>query len=627
MTKNISLLAGGLIAVMGFICYFNTLNGAFIWDDLGLVRDNVFIKDWSNLGKIFTKNIQAGAGGQSSFYRPAVMLSYMIDYSLWKLRPAGYHFTNILFHIFTGLSVYWLMRILFKNSVAALFIGILFIVHPVHTETVAYISDRADMLAALFILLGFIFYLKYLDSKKLSDYLLMLLVSLLAFFSKENSLILPGMVLVYHYSFKKRISRAAYFSLLGLTFMYVLFRLTVLESVDKHHAWMFTILARIPGVFAALANYLRLLLFPARLHMEYGQKIFSFSHPQVLLGMVLTGLSWIYFIRRRKVGGAVFFGGLWFFLAFLPVSNLCPLAFYMAEHWLYLPSIGFFLISGYNLSYVFKKEKYCFPAVLFLAGLVGIYSGLTIKQNSYWRDPITFYQRTLNYAPDSARVCHNLAVAYHETGRDDQAIPLYQKAITLNPCFVEAYSNLGVTYKAMERNNDAAAAYKKAIEVDPDYAPAYSNLGVIYRQAGRVEAAVDLYKKAIELDAVSPDAYYNLGLAYLDLGRNQEAVYSFQKVIGANPDFADAYNNLGVVYNRIGRNQEAINVLKEAVRRNPHDSDFHSNLAVAYFNNQQYDLAVSHYEQAEKLGLINSSLKDALSSYRRIKKLRIIGKN
>ena len=149
-----------LIVLIGLAVYSNSLKGQFLWDDEGLIQYNPHIKNWGYLSKIFISNLRAGAGDSTNFYRPVQVFTYLIDYSLWKLNVIGYHMTNVLLHILVALSIYWLIQILFGDRILSLLTALFFVVHPIHTEAITYISGRADPLAALFILLCFIFYKK-----------------------------------------------------------------------------------------------------------------------------------------------------------------------------------------------------------------------------------------------------------------------------------------------------------------------------------------------------------------------------------------------------------------------------------------------------------------------------------
>jgi len=580
--KKITLVSIALIAILGVIAYGNSLDGKFILDDSHNVEDNPLIRSWSNLPKVFNINIRMDTGEKRRFYRPLQSVTYMIDYSLWGLNVRGYHVVNVLLHILVVLAIYWLINILFRDKLLSLLTSILFIVHPIHTETVAYISDRSELLVALFVLLCFIFYIKQFNSKRISIYILMLVSFVLALASKENSLILPALLLLYHYTFKKKIKLNAFIPLLLIVLVYIVLRLEGLKSTASKISSATTVFQRIPGFFVAITNYIRVLLLPFNLHMGYGKKVFNFTHPQAIAGIILTILLLLYAIKVKKSKGVVFFSIAWFFLALLPVSNLYPIAFYMADHFLYLPSIGFFLLLATGLSYLCKIKKLRVFGIIFILSLLTFYSCLTIRQNEYWRDPLAFYQRTLSYDPDSAWVLNNLGNAYNDAGDKEEAIELYNKAIENDPAHIEAYNNLADLYYELDRKEEAVELYKKAIEIEPDDVEAYNNLGSAYYSMGKAEEAIELYKKAIEIAPDNAEAYNNLGATYYDMGKLKEAIELYKKAIEKNPYYVGAYSNLGVIYYGRGNKEEAIALYRKAIKIDPKIVEAYNNLANAY---------------------------------------------
>ena len=193
-----------IIAILGFAVYANSLNGEFIWDDEALVSDNIFIRGFSNLPKIFGTDIARGAAGQSNFYRPLQVLTFMIDYSFWELDVRGYHLSNMLLHVLAGITLFWLVSIITGSQTTSLITAILFTVQPLHAGAVSYIAGRADSLALFFMLLCFIFYIKHLEYNKIKFYFLSLFTFVLALLSKEITLILPALLCLYHVSFAEK---------------------------------------------------------------------------------------------------------------------------------------------------------------------------------------------------------------------------------------------------------------------------------------------------------------------------------------------------------------------------------------------------------------------------------------
>lgn len=511
-----------LIIILGLVVYLNALKGDFIWDDECVIKNNISIRSWSNVSKVFATDMGMGGRDRFIFYRPLQLFSYFIDYSIWKLNPIGYHLTNILLHILVALTLCWLVNIIYSDAALSLLAAALFVVHPIHTEAVAYISGRGDALAVLFMLLCFIFYIK---GKKL--YILMLLSYALSLLSKENALILPVLLLVYHYAFKKNFKRE-FLSIIGLAFIYVLLRMTLLKAALPHALYFTTSFRRIPAFFAAITNYTRLILLPFGLHMEYGDKLFKLVHPRAIIGIALLVSFLIYAFKMRDRSNVTFFSITWFFTSLLPFSNIYPLPFYMAEHYLYLSSMGFFLILAKGLRSIYNdKNVRGFAAVLTTVLLV-FYSLLTIRQNEYWKDPVTLYNRILRYEPDSSRVHYNLGITYYNLDKKAAAMNSFKKAIEIDPNFAYAYNNLGVIYKEMDNKEEAIALFKRIIEIDPSYMQAYANLCSVYVIMGRIDKAIDLYKNA---GVASSDAeiYNKIGLICRANSRNEEAVKLFKK--------------------------------------------------------------------------------------------------
>ncbi|MBN3038480.1 MAG: tetratricopeptide repeat protein [Candidatus Omnitrophica bacterium] len=606
-----------LIIALGIGVYANSLGGEFIWDDIVLVKESPSIESLSHIGHIFSNRTALDSGGKFYFYRPLQMFTYAIDYSLWQEDPRGYHLTNLILHILVAISIYWLVSILFKDSPLALFSALLFVAHPIHTEAVAYISGRADSLATLFMLLALIFYIKYCDLKNMRLFMAAILCYLLAVFSRENSLIFPLIILLYHYAFEKKAQKKLLLSLFGLSLAYIILRAGFFSFSAPHTECPNTLLQRLPGFFIALSRYIRLLFLPLDLHMEYGNDLFAWNDPRAWLGLAMLLFLAIVAFRQRKRNMVIFLSIAWFFILLLPMSNLYPINAYMAEHWLYSPSIGFFLIVAFYLSSMYKVERLRKFSIFALAAILLYSSFLTVKQNSYWKEPVSLYKRTLKYAPQSFLVYNNLGIIYGSRSDFAQAVALFKKALAINPEDASAYNNLGKAYKAMHKNKEAIESYQKALAINPRFARVYYNLGNAYKDINKNNQAIDAYKEAIEADPYYAKAYYNLGITYSELGEYEKAAQAFERTIEITPDYSYAYGNLGNAYNVIGRKKEALESLKKAISLEPNNAYAYNNLAVFYLEQKNYKLAIQCADRAKDLGLGNQQLLDVLKPYRK----------
>ena len=336
-----------LIIISGLLVYASSVNGKFLWDDEILIQDDKEIQSWSNLPRLFVENIGTGAGREYNFYRPLHMLSMMANYSLGKFDVRGYHLANILLHILAALCIYAMVNLLFHHNTLSLLTALFWVVHPVHTEVVDYISGRFDGLSAFFMLLCIVLYLKN-NRSLFMTFFLVPACAILAILSKENALILPALILLCHYIFGG-FKWKKFLPLITVTVIYIVLRMTVLYFPNPPDQTPSTLLERVPGFLVALTNYATILILPFNLHMEHGDMLFKMSNPKAWSGIfiLLTLLFCAY--SSRKNNKLVTFGILWFLVCLLPESNLYRINAYMNEHWLYLPSFGLFLILAQYL--------------------------------------------------------------------------------------------------------------------------------------------------------------------------------------------------------------------------------------------------------------------------------------
>jgi len=475
LSKKFIIFSIIFVIILGALAYSTAYNGEFIWDDRALIVENSNIKNWSNISKIFTENIYSGVGISSNFYRPLQMLTYMVDYFLWGNSTCGYHFTNVALHILAALCVFWFVQILFENPLLSLLTAAFFVVHPIHTEAVSYISGRSDPMALCLMLLTFIFYINCTDINKFRTCLIIGVSYALALLSRETTLILPVLILTYHYTFRKKIAVTGFITIIGVAAVYMLSRSVINPYVDTNMAKGAPLLQRLPGFFVALENYIKLLVLPLNLHMEYGSPIFKLSAPAVILTFVLS----LFYALRKNTSVLIKFSILWFFITLFPVSNIIPVNAYMAEHWLYVPSIGFFLLLANGLTKMYYRKNLKWISIMITGLFLISWMFLTLRQNEYWKDKLTFYKRTLTYSPKSYRIVSNFGIFYQENGKYPEAIELYKKAIEIDPKSAAAYNNLGSVYYIMRNYNDAIICFKKALELNPNLREAQDSLKII----------------------------------------------------------------------------------------------------------------------------------------------------
>jgi len=583
--KTIIAIQFLVLVFTGFIVYYNSLNGQFLWDDYFQVKENTFITNWQNLPKVFSQNMAAGFGYNSPYFRPLQTVTYMIDYSFWKLHEKGYHITNTVIHILVAFCIYWLISLLCQDNLASFLASLFFIVHPYYSEAVAFISDRADIQAALFLLLSMIFYMKYLNSKRKQYYFLVLLSYIFALLSKENSCIFPLLALLYHFAFFKKIEWKFFSVIAGITVFYALLRLTVLNFFYFPIPSWLVLLKRVPAFFAAIVDYLRIFFIPVHLHAEYSYRMFSFFEPKVLAGISVTVLLLYYTFMRRKSDSLIFFSICWVFIGLLPVSNIYPVSdSYMAERWFYFPSVGLIIILAGKLKDLLKEKNIRLYVICVWIFIVCIFSYFTVKQNYYWKDPVAFYKRTIEYNPVNWKIYNQLALQYARLGDVSAAEEAYKKALKIRPYEVGIYYNLWLLYDHAGEKEKAAAIYAKAERLRKDFFLSYAKLGNKYSGLGRDREAVSFYIKALELIPGDLEVTIDLANAYLIIGKYEYSIALLEKVLLVNPRLALAHNNL----------------------------------AVAYYYNKNYKLAILHCDKAIESGYnVSPRILSLLKSYRK----------
>lgn len=657
--KNIVLIFL-LIAVPAAI-YANSLKNSFVWDDVYLIVKNPFIKNCNFVSKIFTSDLFHTSSGKRAvvYYRPLQSLSLMFDYRLWHLNPIGYRITNILFHILNAILVFLLVNSIVENRKISLITSLLFVVHPVHVEAVTYISGRADPMAGFFLLSAFILFIRYTSYpglKRSFFYLGSIALFILALFSKETAIIFPLILISYDFAFPDRTAqinfrdkiRYRHLSFLIVTVGYGLFRILVLNLNGQIATAMRTgFIPRVLTSCKVIVQYIGLFFIPLGLHMERKVPlIMSPAEPTFLSSLfLLCIIAVVVFISYRYFRPA-FFGLAWFFLMLLPVSSIIvPLKARMAEHWLYLPSIGLFMAISIGLFRIVRLTRLnvrgpitrSFKNIMiaFFVSIFIFYSFLTMKQNTYWKDELTFYKRTLQFNPDSDYVHINLGILYLKQGLKQKAKDEFEHAVKLNPNSFVAHKCLGNVYFKENLLDKAMDKYRKSLELDPEYSGALVNMGAIFYEMGLYDEAIKEFEKAIQINPYDEEPHSNLGVIYLEKGWDKKALIEFKKTLRLNPDninvhkiLVDYYekmgilpelieeykkvveldpgdieirNKLAIAYDKKGMHRKALNEFKKALRKDPHSAETHNNLGVFYAKLQQFQKAEKEWREALKI--------------------------
>jgi tetratricopeptide (TPR) repeat protein len=498
-----------LIILGGLISYSNIFSHEFLWDDEFLIQENQFIKSWEHLPQIFSLPSGAGANRLDNFYRPLQLLLYTFIYSLVGLTPWLFLLANVLLHLGNGVLIFILIKKIFKKENLAFLTSLLWIIHPIHTEVITYMSGTADPLSVFFGLSSFCFYLNFRE-KKQSYFLIFSLISfILALLSKETIIILPGLFFLYEIIFspdrKKILNYAPLIWFFIIALAYFSLRLTVLNFGHTLNLYQTTniytenLFIRIFTFLASLLKYYSFLFFPLNLHMERQFPVFtSFVSPLVLISFfILIILGIIVYQAKKRNKLYLVFGIPWFFIAFLPMSGIIPVNSFLLEHWLYFTSLGFFLCLAGLINDLLKKISKKFIIILII--IIPLLMGLTWKRNQAWTNAFTFYHDILQYHSGTARIHNNLGMAYVENNDLNQAEKHYLKAIELGDQYAQTHYNLARLYLKKDQTEKAINHLEKSLVLNPHFFFSYQLLADIYQNKGEIEKAQEYFKKAQEI--------------------------------------------------------------------------------------------------------------------------------
>ncbi len=628
--KTFVRLSAIFVAVITFVTYLPALKNGFVnWDDDLYVYENI------NIGSIDPDFLKWSFTSQvASLWHPLTLISLSLDHAVWGLSPWGYHFTNILLHAFNTCLVLIIVVELLGysaphkekyrrgNIITGIFTALLFGIHPLHVESVAWVSERKDVLSAFFYLSSILVYINYtysINSKKSILYIACILLFILALMSKPMAISLPIVLLILDFYPIQRLKMDFKFNVRSvllekLPFL-ALSTITAIITLWAHSigGGLHTLeeLPFIIRVFTAIRSYIfylfKMLLpfnlsplypFPAQINL------FSFEYASSFL-VFLAIIFFIWFLKQRKR----LYLSLWLYyiVTLLPVIGIIQVGSQMAaDRYTYLPSLGPFILVGLGIGEIFERLKKTsrILIVLVLIMFLGIMIHKTIKQIFVWRDSVSLWTHVIKLFPNGSDSAHyNLGLAYATQFQPNEAIQHYKTTIKINPMHVKAYFNLGLEYSKLGNSKQAIEYFTKGIALYPKDAKAYNARGFAYFSLANYQLAIQDYNEAIELDYQVPEFFYNRGLIYFELGNYIQAIRDYTLAIQLNPKYADAYNNRGNAFLTLGDLQQAEKDFKAAITLLPENATSYYNLGLVYSELGDDEQASVYYKKAESLGL------------------------
>lgn len=638
-------LAGVCCALFAFLLYANTLGHDYTVDDGTVIQNNKITKKGiAAIPEIFTTSYRAGFWDRNEgLYRPLSVAMFAAEWQLAPENPAPGHWMNVILFALTVFILFQLLAAIFKEQsvLIPLFATLLFAVHPIHTEVVANIKSRDEILCTLFVLLTLKWLYGYLKSGQVLKLAAAALAFFLSFLSKENAITVMGVIPFFIWFFsdktiQKNIAVSSVF--LGVTALYLIMRFSILGEMKGSAEIQLinnSILGATSGLeqfgtaIAIMGRYLWLLLIPHPLVFDYSYNqipVVSLFSAWALIALLVIGFLIFVAVKGVQKKSPVAFGLIFFAVTISLVSNLLFLIeSTMAERFLYLPSVGICIAVSWAVLHYFKMSGHenekgtmklisskRLPVILLSMVLIA-YSGKTISRNSDWKNNLTLLATDVKSSPNSARIRYAYGSALliekalkeentnTKNGYLDKSIAELQKGVSILPSYAEAWYHLGIAYK--ERGNPQAAvpafeqarAYKEFKEAD-----FFISSGLAYGQSGKYDQAIADFTKAISIDPNNPEAYNNKGLYFSEKGIIDSSVIYLDKAIAMKPGFYQAHYNKGNAIAKGGKFNEAIPHYMKALELKPGYTDALLNLGNCYAAMSDYKNALTWYRKVEE---------------------------
>ncbi|MCH8904170.1 MAG: tetratricopeptide repeat protein [Bacteroidetes bacterium] len=595
-----------IIAVTVFV-YADVTNLKFTnWDDQGYVRDNLLVHDlsWSNIKTVFNPNTSVIGN-----YHPLTMLSFMIEYNFAELDAEIYHRDNLILHIINTILLFILIMMITRKIAIAFIVTLLFAIHPMHIESVAWISERKGLLQATFYLSALIFYMLYLRRNKSESetgesdlfnryYVLAFIAMFLALMSKAIAVSIPIVFILFDYFYGRKIKFALFLEKLPFFFLAILFGVWAIisqQSVQSINVVEgYSIVDRFFIISYSVFAYMYKALWPVNLSAIYPYPVKTGGSLQMIFYISPVVLALITFViyKSAKHTKTIVFSFLFFLISIIVLLQILSVGgAMMADRYTYLPFIGFFLLAGFAFDYFTDKNtgmkfltdklgyrtgKIIAPVLMvgFLA-YAGYLGSLTKDRVGIWKDGMSLWTSIIDSHPNfhipynnRGHLYYQQAVGssangllYEKTGNEvaaekqkiitlallDSSLLDYERALVVLPDYAGALYNRALLNQFKGLTDLAIIDYSKAIDADSTFASAYYNRGTTYYENGKTEFALKDFSKAIELDSTNEDAFYNRGMILFEDSFYIAALNDFTKAIDIDPYFVDAYNNRGTI--------------------------------------------------------------------------------
>jgi tetratricopeptide (TPR) repeat protein len=500
----------------------------------------------------------------------------MLDCQLFGLYAWGHHFTNILLHCTAAVLLFLLLRSMTGSLWRSAFVAAVFALHPLRAESVAWVSERKDVLSAFFFMLTLWAYVRYTRGPfSIVRYSAVVLLYTLGLLSKDMLVTLPFVLLLLDYWPLGRLSGpgrgralrlvAEKIPLIVLAAGSCAVTLLVPEKISLDCRIPFDL--RLENAIVSYVIYLRQLVWPSGLACVYPNPVHSLPFWQVagaaMLLPAITGAA----VGYRKKQPAFMVGWFWFLGMMVPVIGIMQISYYAhADRYTYLPSIGALIIAAWGLKAISDRIGNHGKLMVKIASVAAI-SALcwtSWKQAGFWENNDTLFSRAISVTKDNYIAYNHLSYYYERVGRQNDAIAYYQKSLGLHPDQGDTHNRLGILLSKAGLTDEAMAHFQTALKINPRNSLAHYNMGILFAKMGKADEALAHYVKALEINPADNAIYNNMGVLLAQLGRIDEAIVNFRKALALKPDAVEALQNCAFALLQKGQRADAISLVQNA---------------------------------------------------------------
>lgn len=585
--------------------YFQVRNHAFInFDDNLYVTENRHVQGGLTLDNFVWAFIAIHAAN----WHPITWLSHMMDCQLFGVNAGRHHLINLFFHILNTLLLFFIFKKMTGKLWQSAFIAALFAIHPLHVESVAWISERKDVLSTFSFMLTIWYYIEYVKIYTAGKYLLVILFFAIGLMSKPMIVTLPFVLFLLDFwplgriGFQAIVDNDKNQKRESVTHLILektpLLILVILSScitfyAQKHGEAVIPLIkvslkSRIMVALVAYAGYIEKMICPVKLAVfyPYPKIVQWWEFGGAIVFLVLVSFLSIIFIKKRPY---LIVGWLWYLGTLVPVVGLVQVGSQsMADRYTYVPLIGIFIMIAWGMPELLAKWRYGKILLgVFAAILISLLTAATYKQVGYWKNNVTLFEHAIEVTNNNYVACNNLGVALKKQGDTDEAVNYYLRALEIYPLYPEALLNLANALSMQGKTGEAIHYYLRALIIKPSYADAHYNLANALVAQGKAGEARNHYLQAIKINPSYAEAYANLGNVLVTQGQIDEAIRYYKRALQIKPDFEDAYYNLGIAFFHKQDMGEAINCFQEVLRMNPENFNAKKNLQYLSTMNQK----------------------------------------